>query len=703
MRRWIRVALVVALVVPLAVELAPSAQGEAPFAVGIPTIVDPIRGGAEPDIVVDNNGNALITGPGGSGAQTSWFWHSRDGGRTYPLLGPSGGHMVCPASGGGDSLGVVDRADNTLYLTDQEALADVGSMVIHGDGTSEKACATAPAATADRPFEAVFSAGPSDVSKARDNKPIVYLSYLCQACFGGGNTVGGLAFGWSDDGILFHGASPGSTGGNVFSDTLTEASAINVFQWHGSMVADPRTGWVYTALSCTTDSGCPEGSTSGGKDEVGVAVGKPDAAANPSNPGVFSTLEYQTVAQLPEASSLFPILVMDSAGTLYEMWTGGDGFADADAPPSPTSWHIYYSYSLDTPDHAHKNWSAPIRVDKDDTGSSIFGWVAAGDAGKLGFVWLESNVREHPSHINDDKRWHPHMAVTTNGSSPNPTFQESTVGDGPAHIGDVCLEGTIGCIQNVGNRNMADFISADIDPATGALQATWANDANQLATMPTTLIPGLPIPETARQISGPRLIGDGSVTTKAFSTKPKGGVGDATGDGNFPVDPGPNVPALDLTRSAVKWDGANITVSIDALDAAHAASPNPQQPNVWYLTVWQFDHKLYFAKAKVDSGGNVTYTAGAPKSFDRVGLNGQTVATLVDYSGGETVEGARTDHGFTITVPASVVGSPSNGALLECVTAYSVLDNGLPPEIGPGTGNVPSITDATAAYNAELH
>src|SRR5207302_5864584 len=142
-----------------------------------PTVVDPIRGAGEPDIAVDNGGNALITGPAGSGAQTSWFWHSADGGLTYPLLGPSGGHMICPASGGGDSLVVPDRATNTLYLTDQEALADIGTSVLSPDGSQQKASADAPAVTADRPFEAVFSAGTSDVSKVVGNAPIVYLSY----------------------------------------------------------------------------------------------------------------------------------------------------------------------------------------------------------------------------------------------------------------------------------------------------------------------------------------------------------------------------------------------------------------------------------------------------------------------------------------------------------------------------------------------
>src|SRR5438309_401957 len=137
----------------------PAAASTSTFKVGIPTIVDPIRGVGEPDLLVDNSGNALISGPGGSGTQTSFFWHSRDGGLTYPLLGPSGGHLICPASGGGDSLGVIDRATNDTYLTDQESLADLGTGKLTSSGAFTKACASAPAISADRPFEGVLNTG----------------------------------------------------------------------------------------------------------------------------------------------------------------------------------------------------------------------------------------------------------------------------------------------------------------------------------------------------------------------------------------------------------------------------------------------------------------------------------------------------------------------------------------------------------------
>jgi len=688
------------------------------FTVGIPTVVDPIRGVGEPDLVVDNNNDALITGPGGSGTQTSFFWRSRDGGLTYPLLGPSQGHWICAESGGGDSLGVYDRKTGDMYLTDQEALADIGSAKIDGaSGQVSNKCASAPAAGADRPFEGVLDSTVAPQSVADGGKPIVYLSWACQAC---ATTASGLAFGWSDDGINFHPAEPGVTGDNVFTNTVQEGGTLSSFAFHGPTVADPKTGFVYTAIACTgatsaSGSSCPNGS---GNNEVGVAVGEPQATPNPSNVGQFNSLTYQTAADIDpdgrpmrEPNSLFPVIAMDGKGTLYEAYIEGDGFADPTQPLAhATAWHLYYTYSTDAP--WHKTWSTPVQVDSGpQTKTSDFGWMTAGDAGKLGFVWLGTDKREHPSaqDSSDPRQWHAFMAVTTDGLDPHPVFQQQRVGIGPNHINDMCLQGTVGCIQNVGNRNMADFIACDIGP-DGALQAVWANDSNQLATQPTTLIPGLPLTTTAREVSGPRLRGNGDVSDSRFSTTPTAhGIDDAVGDALFPVDPTQGTQqedgALDLVHSRVEWDpsdGGNLVVHVNAKDLSSIASPSSSQGNVWYLTTWQFDHKIYFARAESDGGGALSYAAGTAASFDRPGLNAQTVATLVDYSGGTTVNGAQHGNDIEIEVPASDVGSPAEGDALESVTSFAALDNGQPLFVGPGGGNIPTLVDATPAYDTVL-
>ena len=617
----------------------------------------------------------------------------------------------------------MDRTTNDIYIADQEALADIGFGKLNTSNSLTSACANAPAVTADRPFQALIPTGnqTTPVSKADGNgaKAISYISYLCDGC---GPTAPngpvGLAYGWSDDAVTYHPAEPGQTvpNNNLGLNNMNEATTINLFQWHGPMVADPVTGTVYTALSC--NGSCGLGTTPAGN-QVGVVVGKPyanPATDKPANMGEFQTLTYEPAAlALPAEGSLFPVLTMDSARTLYLLWTEGQGGATTSLTPPQTSWHIYYTYSKVDANGNHPTWSSPVQVDVGGQTAtspvSIMGWMVAGDPGKVGFIWLQANKltanhREHPSFADTAKQWFVNMAVSTNGDSASPTFQQAQVGLGPNHISDVCLQGTVGCIQNVGNRNMADFISVDIG-LNGQLQGTWANDSNRLSTAPTTLIPGLPITETAVQVSGPALIGAGNIGDSRFSTIPTTqGLSDATGDGLNPVSPAANVKQLDLTNSKIEWTGNQMVVHISANDLATMNSPDQTHPHVWWLTTWQFNHQIYFAKVEWDSlpaGGAIACTAGVPKTFDRPGLNAQTVATLADYSAGTSVAGCvKSGNEFKITVPTSVVGSPNTGDVLESVAGFTVLDNGAPPAVGPGPGNVPSIYDATPAYDALL-
>jgi hypothetical protein len=491
------------------------------------------------------------------------------------------------------------------------------------------------------------------------------------------------------------------------------------------MAVDPVTGYVFTGISC--GGSCPNGASG---NEFGVAVGKPFCTGGPNCPepqppsggagiGQFASESYQTASKSyqgkpwPEPGSLFPVVTMGRDRTLYEAWIEGDGMASSGAPPSQ-SWHLYYSYSTDLPDH--KVWSPARPIDAGANTTNAMGWIAAGDAGKLAAIWLGSQGREYPSdHTNPTRPWRPYMAVSTNANSSNPTFQQTAMGNGPNHLGDICLVGTLcGATRPPGNRNMADFISVAIGPDGGA-QATWASDANHVSTLPTSLVPGVPLTMTAREISGPRLVGSGAVTDSRFSTLPTTtGIGDNTGDARYPVWPrtgpgaGTNVAQLDLTGSRVQWDGTNIVVHIPVASLASLASPDTRnQTHVWWLTTWQLGGKIYFAKAESDGGAAPTFTAGAPASYDRPGLTYYTVPTLLDYRAGSTVHGVRNGNEWVITIPPSLVGMPKPGSVLESVTAYTALDNGQPPVVTVGTtglpvDNMPSIVDATPAYNAPL-
>jgi hypothetical protein len=720
---------------------APPASAQSPLSVGIPVVVDPIRGAGEPDIVMDRAGNAWISGPGGSGAQTSFFWHTRDGGLTFPHVGPySSGHWLCTQAGGGDSLNVLDPLNGDLYLTDQEALAGFASARVHdttGVPISGPMCHSTSvqgALSADRPFEGVLHSSGGAVAPqwtANGNKPMVYMSWLCAAC----GVNGGLAFAYSTDGATFIAAEPGTLTvpviGSVVNTVSGEGATVTSFSGHGPTVVDPVTGYVFTPVSCGV------GECQGHNNiEFDVVVGKPPAVGSPADPGKLASIVLHTAANhlptggpITEPGQLFPVMAIDANRTLYEAWAEGNSSADPNLPLThPDTWHIYYTYSKivdpnGAPDPEHTHWSNPVRVDAGpQTATSDFAWFAVGDPGKLAFIWLGTDKREHPSKKNEAKLWHPFMAVTTNGDTAAPTFQQTMVGRGPNHISDMCLSGTVGCITAVGNRNMADFISVDIG-ADGVAQMTWANDSNRLATSPATLIPGLPVTQSARQVSGPKLRGTGDVSDARFSAVPTTGISEfpadaaAPGDAADPRDPtATRVPQMDLKGSSVLTDGTNLQVHMPVADLSNLGSPTaaalPIQQNVWWLTRWQFKNKIYFAKAENDLVGGLKFVAGPAKSFDRPGLNGQTVATLVDYSGGTTVSGTKKGNEWVVTVPPSVVGNPTTGDVLEQVTAYAITDNGLPLAVSPclvgpacqvgPNNNIPTIFDATADYNALL-
>jgi hypothetical protein len=592
---------------------------------------------------------------------------------------------------------------------------------------------TQGALSADRPFEGVLHSTGSTVAPqwtANGAKPLIYMSWLCTAC-------GGLAFAYSLDGASFIAAEPGTVNtpvaGALLNTISGEGTNVTTFDGHGPTVVDPVTGYVFTPISCSPSGGDCRGT---GKFEFDFVLGKPPATGLSTDPGKLESIAVKKAADtlpdggpITEPGQLFPVMTMDSDRTLYEMWIEGNAGATATDPLThPDAWHLYYTYSPVThngsPDPEHQFWSTPVRVDTGaQTATSDFGWFAVGDPGKLAFIWLGTDKREHPSNKNEAKFWHPFMSVTTNGNTPNPTFQQAMVGIGPNHISDMCLSGTVGCITAVGNRNMADFISVDIG-ADGAAQMTWANDANRLATSPATLIPGLPVTQSARQVSGPRLRGTGDVSDPRFSAVPTtGGIGEfgtdagAVGDAADPrVADSPRVPQMDLLGSRITTDGTNLQVHMPVADLSDLSSPTttslPVQQNVWWLTRWQFKNKIYFAKAESDLVGGVKFVAGPAKSFDRPGLNGQTVATLVDFQNGTAVTGSQNGNEWVVNVPPAIVGNPTTNDVLEQVTAYSITDNGLPPAVGPclvaevcqvaPDNNIPTIFDATADYNALL-
>jgi len=91
---------------------------------------------------------------------------------------------------------------------------------------------------------------------------------------------------------------------------------------------------------------------------------------------------------------------------------------------------------------------------------------------------------------------------------------------------------------------------------------------------------GLPVTQSARQVSGPRLRGSGDVSDTRFSAAPTTGIGEFATDANAPGDAADprdasavRVPQMDLKGSSVTTDGTNLQVHLPVADLSNLASP----------------------------------------------------------------------------------------------------------------------------------
>jgi hypothetical protein len=111
-------------------------------------------------------------------------------------------------------------------------------------------------------------------------------------------------------------------------------------------------------------------------------------------------------------------------------------------------------------------WSKPIAVPMPaGTKAAVFPTIAGGQAaGEAVLGWFGTATSDDPN--NTTNQWRYYAATTYDGGQ---TFATTTVTPDVIHYGDICTQGIFcGLIPGQpGNRNLADFASAAVDPATG--------------------------------------------------------------------------------------------------------------------------------------------------------------------------------------------------------------------------------------------
>ncbi|MFA5943876.1 MAG: sialidase family protein [Candidatus Thermoplasmatota archaeon] len=161
-------------------------------------------------------------------------------------------------------------------------------------------------------------------------------------------------------------------------------------------------------------------------------------------------------------TSIFPVVAMDDAQTLYVVFSADQEAVAGTTPKAAARFGVYLTSSNDL----GQSWSDPVLLSNPDH-VALMPWIDAGAAGRVVVTWYE-NTLGLPADVLPDlwnvKLWE---SITADEASPEGvTVQLNAL---PNHIGAVCTSGT-GCLA--GDRSLLDFFEVAIQP-NGHPVATW--------------------------------------------------------------------------------------------------------------------------------------------------------------------------------------------------------------------------------------
>jgi len=682
---------------------------------GQPTISGIQGVGFEQDIRLDpTNASVVYTSvPGSLSSDTSWIWHSRDGGRTFKWVTASAPKTGKPNScaGGGDTELAVDSGGN-LYFNDL-TLANFSTARSPDHGATFVCSNTGvPDTAVDRQWYAVD--GNPTTGTGLDN--------------GAGHNIY----------LVNDEIGPGAV-------TCPVSGAVNnvLAMYRSPTVAGGATAGVQfgPAKKVSAPLSCDEGIM--GNNEVSPIATKKDGAPSPVRhvfvihddatfsriligrcfPVPFTSdrsglsckdLPVATLGTIPTGGTCptaktganFPTLAIDKAGNLYAVW--------AQAPQDPMTCQITgdtllkYSFSTDEGDH----WSTPITIPTPGLHNNVFAWTAAGDDGRVDIAWYGTPNTANPDDPNCGTNhgghggpdattngiWSLYLTQTLNGHAASPAFT------GPILAGEHYVhKGTIQTLigGQCGNRTLGDFLQLRIG-SRGEAQISYADSNNADEAF-------APHGMYVKQNGGTGVFASIAVGGDAILLN---GASDPTGDARRESAgvTGPNDPNLDIVQSSfsqptpanchpagtpcyrVKTTVSNLTLAPPAPDAvavwltqwlvpaspgctstANSCKNGGKNPFVYFEsngTCWSGEN------AALLLGGGVTLTYPGTKQITAPGA-----CTFVLGSFGT----------ITIDVPIADVSLDTGVASLSnrlfSVTASTMTLNAPPESVPPNPGN----------------
>jgi len=636
---------------------------------GPPTFGHPVISGIggvgfEQDLRLDPTDPHLVytSGPGSLSSDTSWIWHSRDGGKTFkwitsgtPLEGKS---TAC--AGGGDSELAVDSAGH-LYFNDltlanfSVARSDDGGVTFpcNNTGVPDTAVDRQWYATDGDPVngggsiylvnDEIGPGGPICGNSLGNNVLVMYRSPV-----NGAGATAGLQFGPRNTITADLSCDEGIMGNDEVSPVATTTGQPDGLG--GFAVLPTPVKHVYVihddaALHQIQIGRC-----------FPVAFGPPvPNVSDPSGLNCTNILVRELGATGVKTGGNFPTMAIDKGGNLYAVWEQ----APIDANGKVTGDTVLmYSYSA----NEGNTWSTPIQIDTSGAPggalhNNVFAWIVAGDDGRVDIVWYGTPGLANPADptcgsgapnngtggpdSTTNALWSLWMVQSLNAHAPTPTFTAPILASEHfIHRGSI--QTLIGA--QCGDRTLGDFLQVRMG-SNGEAQISYADSNN----IDEVFAPhGLYV----RQNGGDGLL-VASSPVKIPRLTPFNAVSDPTGDGKYEVSgtTSANMPQLDIINSSVsKITTApcsvaapcyQVVMQLNNLSLAPTTAQDPDPDLVW-LTQW-------LVPSTTDPNGGKNFMVYA-ESF-----NGGALQCFAGENAAQAVGG-----GVTLTYPGATTLPAAN-------------------------------------------
>ena len=535
--------------------------------------------GYEESIRIDpTNPNRIYTSaPGSLASDTSWVWHSLDGGKTFkwvvgaaPLEG-----KISTCHGGGDTEIAVDSVGH-LYFNDL-TLANFSTSRSDDSGASFTCSNTGvPDTVVDRQWYAVDGdptnggtlyltndevgpGAPMCGSNVGNNVLVMYRSPASGAL----GATAGIEFGPPYHITAIGSCDEGIMGNDEISPIATTLGQPDGVGGYATLPTPVKHIFVIhdnAALNKISLGRC-----------FPVAFGAPVANVSDLSGLNCTDILVADLGPNQKTGGSFPTMAIDKAGNLYVVWEQAQLGPETN-PLGDLAIHgdtvLKYSYSTDQ----GNTWSAPITIDTSGSPdgvlhNNVFAWINAGDDSRVNIVWYGTSAVSNPGGAADvpscganavvpppqgknlngpdaaDGLWSVWMVQSTNAHAATPTFT-APVRASAHHVHRGGVQTLIGGQCGWASHALGDYLQLRTGPK-GEAHISYADSNNIVSTLAGHAM-------YVHQNGGSGLYAAQSPLSISGIT-PFNGVLDPAGDGKYEVSgvSSANMPQLDILASNI--------------------------------------------------------------------------------------------------------------------------------------------------------